>query len=285
MIFILNDESKNMKTILLINDDSTAVSVAAKMALQIARAMEARILIVPTYHEAKTPAAKVLAGDRSRSTGASAAETDGLLNSLLQLNERSGGFRPSIALAGFSATDAGALAELSLKTECWLIIRGCGQMPPGQLPINFQSLLNRLRCPLLLVPEHWTGEPIRRITYLADLRYCRLNIMHYLAQWAASCQASLSLAHFSKEGLVPIVEDYGLDLFAGIARQLTPCSLSFNNIRDSDIHRALDILIHGLHTDLLVLINHRFHFKKIIGDHLTDQLPEGLAIPLLLFPM
>lgn len=273
-----------MKKILLINDGSTAVDTAAKMAFQIARDMHAEILIVQTYDEPVVSAAKVLAGVRTMAVNKPEPEND-RLSGLLQSDEQRYGYQLSIPTSSIRLTDAVDIANLALRTDCWLIIRGCGQMPRDQAAIDFQNLLSRVRCPLLLIPENWTGNPIRRITYMADLRYCRINIMRYLANWAVASKAGLSLAHFSKNGLVPIVENYGLDLFANIVRQLPGCSLTFNNIREPDIHKATDVLINGLHTDLFVLVNRRYHFKEIIGDRLTDKLPEGMGIPMLFFPL
>ncbi|MFD2872893.1 hypothetical protein ACFS5N_10475 [Mucilaginibacter ximonensis] len=274
-----------MKKIILINDGSTAVDAAAKMAFQIAGDMQAEILIVQTYNERKTSAVKMLAGLRTAAVRDTQTETNRLVRMLQYVNEGRHGYQPSISATSLKLTDAAGMAELALRTNCWLIIRGCGQMPAGQASLDFQSLLDRLRCPLLLVPEGWATHPIRRITYMADVRYCQVNIMRYLANWAIASKAGLSLAHFSKNGLPPIAESYGLGLFADIVRQLPACSLTFNNIRDPDIHKATDVLINGLHSDLFVLVNRRYHFKEIIGDRLTDKLPEDLGIPLLFFPL
>ncbi|MCQ6958708.1 universal stress protein [Mucilaginibacter aquariorum] len=274
-----------MKTILLINDGSTAVLSAAKLTLQIARDMQAEILIVQTYPQLKALPVKVLAGSRGGSAEAAERKPERFYHLFQRLSQSQDGFQPAISMVELPQADAPAVASFAQKAGCWLIVRGCGKMPPGQETLDYQSLLNRLHCPLLLMPERWDGEGIHRMTYMADLRYCRLNIMRYLARWATASRASLSLAHFSKEGLVPIVESYGVQLFADVARQLPPCSLSFNNIREPDIHRAVDILINGLHTDLIALINHRFHFEQLIGNRLTDQFPPAIGVPLLLFPM
>ena len=274
-----------MKKIILINDGSTAAPGAAKLALQIAKCVYAEILIVPTYYQIKAHRARVLAGAGKQVEKDTEIVTDQLASLLQQLNKVHGHTAPVISVAEIPATDAGALADLARRADCWMVIRGCGTMPAGYSAIDFQSLLNRLQCPLLMVPESWAGDSIHRIMYLADLRYCRINIMRYLANWAMASQMDLSLAHFTKNGLVPIVESYGLQLFDELAQQLPGCPLTFNNIRERDIHRALDVLINGLHNDLLVLINHRFHFKEIIGERLTGQLPESITIPTLLFPI
>jgi len=274
-----------MKKILLINDGLTAIGAAAKLALQVAKTVQAEILMVQTYSQTKVHHVKVLAGTIGLVDGNMETEIDRLFRHLQQINGIGDDFEPTISVAELPSIEAGVVADLALRTDCWMVISDCRKLSANYSVLDFQSLLNRLRCPLLMVPENWAGDSIRRITYLADLRYCRLNIMRYLAGWAMASQLGLSLAHFSKNGLVPIVESYGLQLFADVARQLPGCLPTFNNIKEPDIHKALDVLIHGLHSNLLVLINHGFHFKEIIGDRLTGQLPEDTAIPFLLFPL
>ncbi|MBB5396861.1 hypothetical protein [Mucilaginibacter sp. AK015] len=273
-----------MKTILFINDGSTAASSAAKLMFQIARDVQAEVLIVQTNYQATTVPVKVLAGGHGATTGGK-RESEQIYRLLQRLNEGQAGFQPSISQIELPLANAADVAAVALRANCWMIVSGYSKTSADQQSLNFQSLLNRLQCPLLLVPDCWEGESIRRITYMADLRYCRLNIMRYLTGWALASRASLSLAHFSKEGLAPIVESYGVQLFGEIAKQLPPCSLTFNNIPERDIHRALDVLVNGLHADLMVLVNHRFHFEQIMGGRLNGRIPEGLAVPVLLFPM
>jgi len=44
------------------------------------------------------------------------------------------------------------------------------------------------------------------------------------------------------------------------------------------------VMINGMHNDVLVMVNHRFHFEEIIGRYITEELPENITIPLLIFP-
>jgi len=58
----------------------------------------------------------------------------------------------------------------------------------------------------------------------------------------------------------------------------------FNNIREKDLKKALDVIIKGMHNDILAFVNHRFHFEALIGRYLTDILPAHITVPLLIFP-
>ena len=272
-----------MKTILLIDDGSTAVVPAAKLALQLARTMEAGVLIAQTYCQAAVLAPKVLAGENRHKNVDTGSDT--LHEILRKLNEEQAGYQPRITIADLKDADATGLAELSLRIDCAMIVRGCGKMPAGRTAVDLQSLLNKLRCPLLMIPKDWSSVTFERITYITDLRYCLTDVMRYLAALAGPSQACLSLAHLSARGLTPIEENYGQQLFAKVGRHVPDCKLTFNNIRERDVNRAVDVIINDLHNDLLVLVNHRFHFKEIVGERLTDQLPERINKPLLLFPI
>ncbi|GAB2984160.1 hypothetical protein GCM10027049_22250 [Mucilaginibacter puniceus] len=260
-----------MKTILIIDDGTSAVTVATKLAMHIAGMIQAELTIAQTFHKSKASTPKVLAGNYHFDTGNDYIGTQNLRKEI-----------KTVQMPGANPAD---LAKLALQMDCWLVIKGCSEIGAGYKAPDMQSLLNQLRCPLLLVPERWAGHQIHRITYIADLRYCRLNIMRYLTTMAKSLHAGLSLAHISAKDLPPIDEKYSRELFAEIAYNSQSCFATFNNIREVDIHRAVDIIINHLHNDLIVLINHRFHFREIIGDRLTDRLPKQINIPVLLFPI
>ena len=260
-----------MKTILIVDDGSSAVAAATKLALQMADMIQADVIKAQTFHRSKVFKPKVLAGDHYFDTGNDVDVTQV--------------WQKDISTIEIPEANAADLAKLALQLDCWLVIKGCGKMREGSKGPDMQSLLNHLRFPLLMVPESWVGHQIGRITYIADLRYCRLNIMRYLADMATSSHAGLSLAHLSAKGLSPIDESYAQEVFNEIAAKTHSHFAAFNNIRDVDVHRAVDTLINHLHNDLIVLVNHRFHFKEIIGDKLTDQLPKQINVPLMLFPI
>jgi hypothetical protein len=61
-------------------------------------------------------------------------------------------------------------------------------------------------------------------------------------------------------------------------------NLYFNHIKEKNLQKALDVMVDVMGVDLLVLVNHKFHFEEIIGPNLSGRLPEYLRIPLLVFP-
>lgn len=270
-----------MKTIVVINDGSSAAAHAAKLAYITAKKMEADILLIETCKVRASVSLKIMAGNCTQLP----IVKNRLLETLNGLDQSITGHSPGLKTIEMPNADATQLAELANTKNVWMVVYGIGITSIGTPKFNLQSLLNKLRCPLLIVPEQWDLKPIERLTYIADLRYCRLSIVRYLAELAEPLHASFSVAHLSAKGLPPIEENYGCQFFAdNITSKMNYKKPGFNNIKEKDIIKAVDVIINGMHNDMLALINHRFHFKEIIGDYLTHQLPPYLRIPLLLFP-
>jgi hypothetical protein len=58
----------------------------------------------------------------------------------------------------------------------------------------------------------------------------------------------------------------------------------FNNIRERNIGKAVDVLVNDMNTDLLVLTNHRYHFDELLGSVNELTLPGYIQIPIMIFP-
>jgi hypothetical protein len=274
-----------MKTIIVINDGSPSATHASKQAFAIARAVQANILVADTYEVNTMVSAKVLAG---HSIQQPLIAGDRLARMLNALNQEPANYHPEISAMDIADFDATQLAAMIIKNDIWLMVSGSGtalQNGPRQPLLNLQSVLNKVQCPLLIVPENWTLKNIQHITYMADLRYCRAAVVKYLVQLAEPMQASVAVAHLSAKGIPDIEESYGQQLFTErVGNHIRNFPVAFNNIREKDINKALDVIINGMHNDVLVLVNHRYHFKEIIGDYLTEALPGHITIPLLIFP-
>lgn len=275
-----------MKTILVINDGSAAANHASILALQLAQCAAADLLIANTARLRTPVASRVMAGHRFQQPLPVPAHA--LIKQLNALNQEISGRQPLITAVSLPEPTAVQIADLAGQKKCWMVVTGTtttGNGGSALAAFSLQTLLNKLHCPLFLVPENWELKPIERLTYIADLRYCRLSIVRYLSELALPLRASLSVAHLSAKGLPHIEEQYSHRLFAGnIAGLIKYDRLSFNNIRERDLNTAADVIIHGLHNDVLAFVNHRYHFKQLIGEYLSGQQPATLSVPLLLFP-
>lgn len=270
-----------MKTILVISDQSPEAACATRYALALARAVGADLLLAHTV-----PAAAVRKARPVPAGGPD--EPEELLANSSVIDAVEGRYQPKISELDISGYPLDDLAALIHRQAIWLIIAGMPEHATAgtAAKLNRQSLLNRVCCPLLLVPQQTTADLPERIAYLADLRYCRSRVLRFLNDLAPALPAGLTVAHLAARELPDVVDCYAAELFRkDVLPHTRQVEVSLNNIRERDLHKAVDVLIHGMQQDWLVLVNRRYHFEELIGGQLGDTLPPELTVPLLIFPL
>lgn len=269
-----------MKTILVINNSTPEAGHAAQFALIIAQKMKANLLLA---HTSKVSSAVKVLTDGSLYIG----KDDPIGERLAALNEVYDGFKPQIDELDASSFSESQLAEYVYSKGISMMVKGeqdDTQPSLSRKEINIHTVLNKVCCPLLLVPANWLIKDVERIAYISDLRYCRTAVIGQLARVAKPWDASVSVAHISADGLPDMEEGYAESVFKLALQGISYDKLIFNNIREKQLDTAVDVLINGMRNDLLVLINHHYHFEKIIGRYITDTLPPNITVPLLIYP-
>lgn len=276
----------SMKSILIVDDNSARAKHAAEFAFLIAQKMKANIVLANVIGaKDKVKAGKIYAGmptDEIKQTPAC------LAHYLTLLNDRPNDFEPSVTEIDTSGMDENELVRVIQKNEIWMVAAGISDDAALQHEghnLNWNIILNNIQCPLLLIPQSWSLKNIERLVYIADLRYCRIQIVKFLAMLAHSFYADLSVAQLAVRGLPHMEEQYARQLFNDeISANVNYDQLFFNNIKEQNLNVALDVLINGMHNDMLVVLNHRFHFEEIIGRYVANNLPKHITVPILIFP-
>lgn len=273
-----------MKKILVISDHSQEAEHAAEFALRIARAVHADLLIVNTVPTNSFITSKPVMAGR---TGEEVEQS--IVSRLDGLNLPGGWFVPQVTKLDVMAASPDDLIALINRESIWLIVKGISNQSSKvstSPATDIQSVLNRVHCPLLLVPHNWTIKSPERIAYLSDLRYCHQQILRYLGDLAAALDSRLTIAHLSTDGLVDMADSYADAVFKEKVAPYTPYGRTgLNYIRERDLHKAVDVLIHGLRQELLVMVNHRYHFEELIGRYIGNVLPADIIVPALIFPL
>jgi nucleotide-binding universal stress UspA family protein len=279
-----------MKTIIVLNDGSAAAEHAAKMALNIAQKVNADLLLANTFKEWRLVSVEekvLISAGYEGNAGLKRKST--LIDKLTSLSHsQNSDFQPQISAVDASESTTANIAQLINKNNIWMIVKGISETAntnPVNSFIDIQFVLNKVMCPLLLVPPKYEIKELERIVYLADLRYCQLPVVRYLAQLAKPYHAKLQIAHVSAKGLPDMQENYAHTFFSeAISSCVKYDNLFFNNIKEKSLQKVADVMINGMHTDLLVLVNRQFHFEELIGSYITATLPDHITIPLLIFP-
>ncbi len=229
----------------------------------------------------KVPAGYISKADMAAHPGSE------MLRHLKALNERQTSFKPGIEDVDISKMNEHEVIELVNRNNIWMMVKGMADAVPvaSKKSLNIHTVLNRVLCPLLLIPAQWQIKDIERLAYMADLRYCRVQVVRFLAMLARPWHAALSIAHRSANGLPDMAEKYALTVFSEeVSQNVNYDNLFFNNIREKDLSKVVDVMINTMHNDILVMVNHRFHFEEIVGRYITDTLPPQITVPLLIFP-
>lgn len=278
-----------MKSILVINDFSAEAEHAAELALSLARNTGANLLLWNAARVIEETAAVALHASAhthgDEETVKNNYDTNPLLERLIMENSRHRGFKPIITSMNTYSFTPNHLADVVVKQPIWMIVKGIAEYEQHRAnELSTQSILSKACCPLLLVPQSAEIKDLEKIVYTADLRYCRLEVLQLLKRLAQPFQSQLLVAHMPAKGLPDISDSYAATLFTDeICSNIDYENLYFNHIKETDVPKAMDVLINAMHTDLLVLINRRFHFDEIMGSA-PDQLPAYLTVPVLVFP-
>lgn len=173
------------------------------------------------------------------------------------------------------------------KFNIGLLIKGIPEHADQETVIegNILSCSAKSGCPVLLVPEQFPYKSLEKIVYATDLRYCRQGVIRFLSKLAITFNARVLIANIAAKGLPFMENNYALDVFKDtIARPASHDHFYLNNIRERDIPKAIDVLANDMDTDLLVLVNHRYHFNELFGPVVPYLLPGYIHIPVLIFP-
>lgn len=277
-----------MRTILVLNDNSAEAENAAEFALEIAQKAGADLLILNLCKSARNkPVAEQILAAIAHNQREEYLETASLIR---HLYGRVNGcvFKPVIWEIDAWEFGEKNIAELVISKSIWLMVQGMKNAgedaaPPGA--ISIQAVLNRVACPLLLVPDGYTSHHFENLAYIADLRYCRWGIVKFLTDLATPYGAGLVIQHLSAQGLPPLVDSYAAQLFADeIGNKIKYDKIYFNNIKERNLVVATDVMINGLHVDLLAMANHHFHFGELFGAGIEGALPEHIHVPVMIFP-
>ncbi|WP_184550654.1 universal stress protein [Mucilaginibacter sp. FT3.2] len=278
-----------MKSVLVINDHSSASSYAAKLALAIAQKVKAnlillnvdipvRILPVIEYE----PAPESVYEDCRDSTEAP------LIEQLRSQNQSRQSFFPDITVIDIPQFSDGEITQLLSKQEVWLVLKGIpGEDDfPSQSADTIQAILRKARCPLMMVPESSDIKGFEQIAYTADLRYCKLHVIRFLKELAATYEANLLIAHIPMSGLPDMKHNETLSIFNDtISTHIRYEKLFFDHITERNLDKVFDVLTCGMNTDLLAVVNHPFHFEEIVNQYKKYKLPSHITIPLIVFPV
>lgn len=282
-----------MKTILVLTDFSKRAGYAAEYATHIALKNEANIILCNAMEstseladgvELNWPIAEHLV-QKKEETILRLEESGEHLKHFIS---RSSSFKPSIEVIAEFGTLAEVAVNIIYERAVDLVVIG-SHKSSGLSRFLFGShthqILDRITCPVLLIPENLEFKGISSIAYATDLSFDNTKVINYLIKMAKAFNASISVNHIS-----PLEFPAGetektirLSLKEHLASYTPP--VFYHSIKGYNIKNSLLEITGSGKADILALVHKRYDFfERLFHASVSKQMADSATIPLLVLP-
>ncbi|SFT10009.1 hypothetical protein SAMN04487890_110169 [Mucilaginibacter polytrichastri] len=271
----------------MFNDFSSEAEHAIEFALLLAAKTNSKLYIWNTLVKRKNLIAKELTVGHCSEEIEVSVDGSGAVSKFDSGLTWNGGLPSQVRFIAGIDFAVGNVLSIVEEFEIGMLVMGLTPNSEGVKLIEAETIkcATKSGCPILLIPEKFEFKYFKKIVYPTDLRYSPHEILSFLNQLAESVNASILIANIALRGL-PFMEDsYAVTIFKeAISKSGKRAQFYFNNVRERDVPRAIDVLINGMNNDLLVLMNNRFHFNELLGYSKPYAVPSNIRVPLLIFP-
>lgn len=145
------------------------------------------------------------------------------------------------------------------------------------------DLLDKVLCPVMLIPETYQFTWAKKITYATDHRSTDKDVVYSLAILAKLFSADLLISHVSEkesdnEGLVePIMKS--------VMEATNYQNITYKEVKGENVIQTLCEVNEMEHTDILALVHRRQHFpRNLLHTSISKQLVRYCHVPLMIYP-
>jgi nucleotide-binding universal stress UspA family protein len=273
-----------MKNILVLIDLSPRSELIARLALRLARQMNANLILCDVLN---TPLhqPEVTALDDEWPTEdehyPNAAELASLLRKEFD-TERTN--KTSIEHGNFMNFYPDRIRGIIMEKDICMIVLGIKHV--NELDINapenyMRQLVDHANCPVFLIPANADIQVLDKIAYLTDLRYCDTHVVNLLK----SFNATVYVTHISARGTTDMDDSYAQEfLTEEIAANVHYSKLFLRNIKGEHRKTDLDRIVISTGIKAIAIVNkkHQMLDRFIQTEHDTPRYYHQL--PLLVMP-
>jgi len=283
-----------MKKILVLTDFSKKSEHAAEFALAIAAKVNAEVTLHNAFYVPSLvpvdPAMYSYYDDYAESGKENMDELNQLAERLKKKYVKLNGSNPPpITLKNCLGLLKETIEETAGKNKFWLIVMGdqCkeGAISRFMFGSNTYSVIDRVSCPVLLVPEKAVQKPFRKIVFAASLRQAEHKAVSFLKKFGDFYESEISVIHVTEEK--PSVEEKvkNYDAYSRLNSGVDYPNIYYRDIAGKDIVKTISSLAGKEGPDLLVVQHkQRSVIGKLFHTSITKELMEFHRVPLLVVP-
>lgn len=275
-----------MKKIVVLTDFSKLSKVAVSYAIGLAKAIEARIILISVINAGSSP--KTLSNwkklEEQMINGAK-ADADLLLS---EVRTEAGTIEISYdSVLGFPLADV--IDKFVAKNKVDFIVmgtKGATGLRKALIGSNAAAVINKSSIPVLVVPGKAQFKNIKKIVYASDIQNLPDEIKA-VAQFARFFDASINVLHVVQGHSKIDMEELERNM-ARISKEERLIQtakypkIQFHVLNSKNISDAVDKFVTEQKADLLAMFTHRLDFyEKLFDKSITRQLAFHSKVPML----
>ncbi|HVV55032.1 MAG TPA: universal stress protein [Mucilaginibacter sp.] len=284
-----------MKKIAVLTDFSERAEQAARYAVRLAQYIRADVVL---YHSFPVPYTEPNFAtflnwpmeDLSEIRNDSNKELSKLEEKLKQewpLTSEAG-FRPGITSVSTPAVASLNLGDLSADKEIVLCVIGSHQNGvSGFMTGNHVlEIIDKVKVPVLMVPEHYAFDKIRKIAFATDLDNSDLDVINSVSGLAAYFSADIMLSHIDAESASNSEKGkYVKEFLRDVTNKIPYPHIYYRSVTNDRVKGGLIWLNENVDFDMLVMVHrHRGFLNRLLGLSETRKITELTSVPLLIYP-
>lgn len=277
-----------MKKIVVLTDFSKLSKVAVSYAIGLAKAIEARIILISVINASSSPKTlsnwKKLEGQMIK--GAK-ADADLLIR---EVTAEAGEIEISYdSIFGFPLADM--IDTFVVKNKIDFIVmgtKGATGLRKALIGSNAAAVIDKSSVPVMVVPGKAQFKSIRKIVYASDIQNLPGEIKA-VAQFARFFDASIDVLHVvqghSKKEMEELERNMARILKEEqLIKTANYRKIQFHVLNSKNIPDAVDKFVSDQNTDVLTMFTHRLDFyEKLFDKSITRKLAFHSKVPMLTF--
>lgn len=178
------------------------------------------------------------------------------------------------------------LSEIIGKEDIGMVVisSGAENSVPDVPESEVYEILEKAKCPVMIIPKNHVITQIENIAYVTDLRYCDMSVIRPLVKLAGAFDADIQLVHLTADGLPEMAECYMRDYFKNdLSKLMNYPKMKYVNLKHKNKAEELNRKMREIQSDVMVLQWKRHGmFNKLFKG--SSSVYSFSQIPLILFP-
>jgi len=178
------------------------------------------------------------------------------------------------------------LSDIIGKEEIELVVisSGAENSVPEVPESEVYDILEKAKCPVLIIPKNHVIKSINSIAYVTDLRYCDMSVIRPLVKLAGAFSSGIQLVHLTADGLPEMAECYMRDYFKHeLSKLMNYPKVRYVNLKHKNKAEELNQKMGEIKSDIMVLQWKRHGmFNKLFKAN--SSVYSFSQIPVILFP-